>query len=90
MDKGLTQFMKEHAQDPKAEYYIPSPTIDLIESKTLAIEVIPTNDNCLALPTKKMPMAVAAIEDQINEDLSIKSESKLCFYDLTFANLHGF
>lgn len=68
MDKGLTQFMKEHAQDPKAEYYIPSLITDLIESKTLAIEVIPTNDNWFGVTYKEdKPMAVAAIEDQINK-----------------------
>jgi dTDP-glucose pyrophosphorylase len=66
IENGLHQFIKDHASDPKAEYYIPNIITDMIESKKMAVKVIPTSDNWFGVTYKEdKPMAVQAINKQI-------------------------
>lgn len=68
IEKGLHAFMKENAQDPKAEYYIPNIVTDLINDKTMVVKVIPTSDTWFGVTYKEdRPMAVAAIAEQIEK-----------------------
>ena len=68
IEKGLHAFMKAHAQDPKAEYYIPNVVTDLINDGTMAVKVIPTTDTWFGVTYKEdKPMAVAAIAEQIEK-----------------------
>ncbi len=68
IENGLHQFMKDNATDPKAEYYIPTIVTDMIESKKMAVKVMPTNDNWFGVTYKEdKPMAVMAINKQIAE-----------------------
>ena len=66
IEQGLHTFMKEHAQDPKAEYYIPNIITDKINDGTIVVKVIPTTDTWFGVTYKEdKPMAVAAIAKQI-------------------------
>ncbi|MDA9898307.1 sugar phosphate nucleotidyltransferase [Flavobacteriales bacterium] len=66
IEQGLHTFMKEHAQDPKAEYYIPNIITDKINDGTMVVKVIPTTDTWFGVTYKEdKPMAVAAIAKQI-------------------------
>ena len=66
IEQGLHAFMKEHAQDPKAEYYIPNIVTDKINDGTMVVKVIPTTDTWFGVTYKEdKPMAVAAIAKQI-------------------------
>ena len=68
IEKGLYDFMKANAQDPKAEYYIPTIVTDLINDGTMAVKVIPTTDTWFGVTYKEdKPMAVAAIAEQIEK-----------------------
>ena len=68
IEQGLHAFMKENAQDPKAEYYIPNIVTDLINDKTMVVKVIPTSDTWFGVTYKEdRPMAVAAIAEQIEK-----------------------
>ena len=67
-------FIKENNTDPKAEYYIPTVVTDLIESKQMVVEVIPTNDNWFGVTYKEdKPMAVKAINQQIEKGIYPKN-----------------
>jgi len=68
IEQGLHAFMKEHAQDPKAEYYIPNIVTDKINDGTMVVKVIPTTDTWFGVTYKEdKPMAVAAIAEQIEK-----------------------
>lgn len=68
IEKGLFDFMKANAHDPKAEYYIPSIVTELINAGTVAVKVIPTTDSWFGVTYKEdKPMAVAAIGEQIKK-----------------------
>ena len=74
IEKGLHSFIKENNTDPKAEYYIPTVVTDLIESKQMVVEVIPTNDNWFGVTYKEdKPMAVKAINQQIEKGIYPKN-----------------
>ena len=53
IEKGLHQFMKENANHPTAEYYIPDIVTTKIQSKEIAFSVIPTNDNWFGVTYKE-------------------------------------
>ena len=66
--------MVENNTDPKAEYYIPTVVTNLIESKVMAVEVIPTNDSWFGVTYKEdKPMAVKAIHKQIERGVYPKN-----------------
>ena len=68
IEQGLHAFMKENAQDPKAEYYIPNIVTDKINDGTMVVKVIPTTDTWFGVTYKEdKPMAVAAIAEQIEK-----------------------
>ncbi|MGC6470534.1 MAG: nucleotidyltransferase family protein [Flavobacteriales bacterium] len=68
IEKGLFDFMKANAHDPKAEYYIPSIVTELINAGTVTVKVIPTTDSWFGVTYKEdKPMAVAAIGEQIKK-----------------------
>ncbi len=68
IEKGLRAFMIQHAQDPKAEYYIPTIVTDLINDGAMAVKVIPTDDTWFGVTYKEdKPMAVESIAQQIEE-----------------------
>ena len=74
IEQGLHSFIRENNTDPKAEYYIPTVVTDLIESKEMAVEVIPTNDNWFGVTYKEdKPMAVKAIHAQIEKGVYPKN-----------------
>ncbi|MEJ6793954.1 MAG: sugar phosphate nucleotidyltransferase [Flavobacteriales bacterium] len=74
IEKGLHSFIRENNTDPKAEYYIPSVVTNLIESKVMAVEVIPTNDSWFGVTYKEdKPMAVKAIHKQIEKGVYPKN-----------------
>jgi len=50
---GLHRFMKENADRPTAEYYIPDIVTTKIQSKEIAFSVIPTNDNWFGVTYKE-------------------------------------
>ena len=67
-------FIRENNTDPKAEYYIPTVVTNLIESKVMAVEVIPTNDSWFGVTYKEdKPMAVKAIHKQIEKGVYPKN-----------------
>ncbi|MBJ10223.1 MAG: nucleotidyltransferase [Flavobacteriales bacterium] len=66
IEEGLHAFMKENANNPTAEYYIPNIVTDIIVSGKMKVRVIPTNDNWFGVTYKEdKPMAVAAINKHI-------------------------
>ena len=66
IEEGLHAFMKENANNPTAEYYIPNIVTDMIVSGKMNVRVIPTNDNWFGVTYKEdKPMAVAAINKHI-------------------------
>ena len=68
IEKGLRAFMIQHAQDPKAEYYIPTIVTDLINDGAMAVKVIPTDDTWFGVTYKEdKPMAVESIAQQIEK-----------------------
>ena len=66
IEEGLHAFMKENANNPTVEYYIPNIVTDIIVSGKMKVRVIPTNDNWFGVTYKEdKPMAVAAINKHI-------------------------
>ena len=66
IEEGLHAFMKDNANNPTAEYYIPHIVTDMIVSGKMNVRVIPTNDNWFGVTYKEdKPMAVAAINQHI-------------------------
>ena len=51
--KDYINFMRENADHPKAEYYIPDIVTTKIKSKEIAFSVIPTNDNWFGVTYKE-------------------------------------
>tara|TARA_B100000945_G_scaffold316520_1_gene317613 strand:+ start:601 stop:1500 length:900 start_codon:yes stop_codon:yes gene_type:complete len=66
IEKGLQDFMRENANNPTAEYYIPNIVTDMIVTKKMAVRVISTDDNWFGVTYKQDKlMAVEAINDYI-------------------------
>ena len=66
IEKGLHQFMKENADHPTAEYYIPDIVTTKIQSKEITFSVIPTNDNWFGVTYKEdKQMAVDTLNKHI-------------------------
>ena len=66
IEKGLHKFMKENADDPTAEYYIPDIVTTKIQSKEIAFSVIPTNDNWFGVTYKEdKQMAIETLNNHI-------------------------
>jgi len=66
IEKGLHNFMKQNANNPTAEYYIPNIVTDMIVSGQMTVRVIPTNDNWFGVTYKQdKPMAIEAIRGYI-------------------------
>ena len=66
IQKGLHKFMRENADHPTAEYYIPDIVTTKIQSKEIAFSVIPTNDNWFGVTYKEdKQMAVDTLNKHI-------------------------
>jgi UTP-glucose-1-phosphate uridylyltransferase len=66
IEKGLYKFMKENADHPTAEYYIPDIVTTKIQSKEIAFSVIPTNDNWFGVTYKEdKQMAIDTLNKHI-------------------------
>lgn len=71
---GLRQFMKENANHPTAEYYIPEIVTTKIQSKEIAFSVIPTNDNWFGVTYKEdKQMAIDTLNKHIENGIYPKS-----------------
>ncbi len=65
---GLHNFMRENAENPTAEYYIPNIVTDMIVNRKMEVRVIPTNDNWFGVTYKEdKPLAVVAINKYISD-----------------------
>lgn len=74
IEKGLHEFMRLHADDSTAEYYIPNIVTDMILAKKASFRVIPTNDNWFGVTYKQdKPMAVTAIKKCIEKGIYPKN-----------------
>ena len=74
IEKGLYQFMKENAEHPAAEYYIPDIVTTKIQSKEIAFSIIPTNDNWFGVTYKEdKQMAIDTLNKHINNGVYPKS-----------------
>jgi len=68
IEEGLHDFMRQHATNSIAEYYIPNIVTDMIVRKRMTLQVIPTKDNWFGVTYKQdKPMAVTAINKCISE-----------------------
>jgi len=66
IERGLHDFMRENANNPTAEYYIPNIVTDMIVTKKMAVRVISTDDNWFGVTYKQDKlMAVEAINNYI-------------------------
>jgi UTP-glucose-1-phosphate uridylyltransferase len=66
IEKGLYKFMKENADHPTAEYYIPDIVTTKIQSEEIAFSVIPTNDNWFGVTYKEdKQMAIDTLNKHI-------------------------
>jgi len=66
IERGLHDFMRENANNPTAEYYIPNIVTDMIVTKKIAVRVISTDDNWFGVTYKQDKlMAVEAINNYI-------------------------
>ncbi len=60
--------MKQNANNPTAEYYIPNIVTDMIVNGQMTVRVIPTNDNWFGVTYKEdKPMAIDAISSYITD-----------------------
>jgi len=66
IEKGLYKFMKENADHPTAEYYIPDIVTTKIQSKEIAFSLIPTNDNWFGVTYKEDKQAAV---DTLNKHI---------------------
>jgi len=74
IEMGLHNFMRDNAENPTAEYYIPNIVTDMIVSGKMAVRVIPTDDNWFGVTYKEdKPMAVAAINKYIADGVYPKN-----------------
>lgn len=65
---GLHDFMRDNAENPTAEYYIPNIVTDMIVNRQMEVRVIPTNDNWFGVTYKEdKPLAVVAINKYISD-----------------------
>jgi len=70
IEKGLYQFMKENAEHPAAEYYIPDIVTTKIQSKEIAFSIIPTNDNWFGVTYKEdKHMAIETLNKHIENGI---------------------
>ena len=70
IEKGLRQFMKENADHPTAEYYIPEIVTTKIQSKEIAFSIIPTNDNWFGVTYKEdKHMAIEILNKHIENGI---------------------
>jgi UTP-glucose-1-phosphate uridylyltransferase len=70
IEKGLYKFMKENADHPTAEYYIPDIVTTKIQSKEIAFSVIPTNDNWFGVTYKEdKQMAIDTLNKHIENGI---------------------
>ena len=68
IEAGLRNFMKQNANSPSAEYYIPSLVTSKINSKEITFSVIPTTGKWFGVTYKEdKNMAIDAIKQQISE-----------------------
>jgi UTP-glucose-1-phosphate uridylyltransferase len=68
IEMGLHNFMRENAENPTAEYYIPNIVTDMIVNRQMEVRVIPTNDNWFGVTYKEdKPLAVVAINKYISD-----------------------
>ena len=66
IEKGLHKFMKENADHPTAEYYIPDIVTTKIQSKEITFSVMPTNDKWFGVTYKEdKQMAVDTLNKHI-------------------------
>ena len=74
IEKGLNQFIKENANHPTAEFYIPDIVTAKIQSKEIAFSVIPTNDNWFGVTYKEdKQMAVETLNTHIDNGVYPKN-----------------
>ena len=70
IEKGLYKFMKENADHPTAEYYIPEIVTTKIQSQEIAFSVIPTNDNWFGVTYKEdKQMAIDTLNKHIENGI---------------------
>jgi len=70
IEKGLHQFMKENAEHPAAEYYIPDIVTTKIQSKEISFSIIPTNDNWFGVTYKEdKHMAIETLNKHIENGI---------------------
>jgi UTP-glucose-1-phosphate uridylyltransferase len=70
IEKGFHKFMKENADHPTAEYFIPDIVTTKIQSKEIAFSIIPTNDNWFGITYKEdKQMAVNTLNKHIENGI---------------------
>ena len=70
IEVGLRQFMKENADHPTAEYYIPDLVTSKIQSKEITFAVIPTNDSWFGVTYKEdKQMAIDKLNKHIKNGI---------------------
>ena len=68
IEMGLHNFMRDNAENPTAEYYIPNIVTDMIVNRQMEVRVIPTNDNWFGVTYKEdKSLAVVAINKYISD-----------------------
>ena len=68
IEMGLYNFMRDNADNPTAEYYIPTIVTEMIINRQMQVRVIPTNDNWFGVTYKEdKPLAVVAINKYISD-----------------------
>jgi hypothetical protein len=66
LEEAFVSFLETRIDDPKAELYIPTVVMDLIEAGRARVEVIPTEEHWVGMTYREdLPMVRAALQELV-------------------------